>query len=447
MSADVLLIDDEPDILELMSISLARLSLTTERAACVADALALLKSERYRLVLTDMNLPDGRGIDIVKFVKENQPELPIAVITAYGNAETAVESMKAGAFDFIPKPVDTKQLNAIIDQALRQSDDNLDTREVTQRLIGSSPEMQHLRQQITKVASSQAPIFVNGESGTGKELVARMIHQAGARRRGPFIAVNCGAIPEELMESEFFGHKKGAFTGATAEHLGFFQAANGGTLFLDEVAELPLSMQVKLLRSIQEKCVRPVGSTSEQAVDVRILSATHRDLSDDVQQGRFRQDLFYRLHVIDLKVPPLRQRGGDVIELAEHVLNRIAKSYEMPTKQLSAPAKEALQQYGFPGNVRELENLLERAVALSDGDTITQVELPNSQPVNSPETAQGAVNSSRNGMPLEEWLADIEREEISTALEESKWNRTEAAKLLGLTFRQLRYKLKKLEIE
>lgn len=447
MSADVLLIDDEPDILELMSISLARLSLTTERAACVSDALALLKSERYRLVLTDMNLPDGRGIDIVKFIKENQPELPVAVITAYGNAETAVESMKAGAFDFIPKPVDTKQLNTIIDQALRQSDDNLDTREVTQRLIGSSPEMQHLRQQITKVASSQAPIFVNGESGTGKELVARMIHQAGARRSGPFIAVNCGAIPEELMESEFFGHKKGAFTGATAEHLGFFQAANGGTLFLDEVAELPLSMQVKLLRSIQEKCVRPVGSANEQTVDVRILSATHRDLADDVQQGRFRQDLFYRLHVIDLKVPPLRQRGSDVIELAEHVLNRIAKSYEMPAKQLSAPAKEALQQYGFPGNVRELENLLERAVALSDGDTITQVELPNSQPINNPEAASGSVNSSRNGMPLEEWLADIEREEISAALEESKWNRTEAAKLLGLTFRQLRYKLKKLEIE
>ncbi|WP_119393406.1 sigma-54-dependent transcriptional regulator [Salinibius halmophilus] len=446
MSADVLLIDDEPDILELMSISLARLSLTTERAACVADALAKLDTQQYRLVLTDMNLPDGNGIDIVHSIKVNQPQLPVAVITAYGNAETAVEAMKAGAFDFIPKPVDTKQLNALIDQALRQGDDVVDQSAITQRLIGSSNEMEALRQQITKVATSQAPIFINGESGTGKELVARMIHQSGTRRDGPFIAVNCGAIPEELMESEFFGHKKGAFTGATQEHLGFFQAADGGTLFLDEVAELPLSMQVKLLRSIQEKSVRPVGSTKEQSVNVRILSATHRDLADDVAQNKFRQDLFYRLHVIDLKVPPLRQRGNDVIELAEHVLTRIANTYEMPTKQLSEPAKQALRTYDFPGNVRELENLLERAVALSDGPVIAQVDLPNNFAATDIPEGNSQV-SSRNGVPLEEWLADIEREEISNALEHCKWNRTEAAKVLGLTFRQLRYKLKKLEIE
>lgn len=446
MSADVLLIDDEPDILELMSISLARLSLTTERADSVAQALTLLANQQYRLVLTDMNLPDGNGIDIVHNIKANQPSLPVAVITAYGNAETAVEAMKAGAFDFIPKPVDTKQLNAIIDQALRQSDDSVDQTAITQRLIGSSNEMAHLRQQITKVSSSQAPIFVNGESGTGKELVARMIHQAGARRDGPFIAVNCGAIPEELMESEFFGHKKGAFTGATQEHFGFFQAADGGTLFLDEVAELPLSMQVKLLRAIQEKSVRPVGSAKEQTVNVRILSATHRDLADDVQQGLFRQDLFYRLHVIDLKVPPLRARGNDVIELAEHVLQRIAKSYDMPVKVLSEPAKQALRAYRFPGNVRELENLLERAVALSDSSVISQVDLPD-QAAPSAISDHGTTISSRNGVPLEEWLADIEREEICNALEHCKWNRTEAAKVLGLTFRQLRYKLKKLEIE
>lgn len=441
MSADVLLIDDEPDILELMSISLARMQLTSARASSIAQAQQQLASGQFRLVLTDMNLPDGNGIDVVKQIHQHQPELPVAVITAYGNAETAVEAMRAGAFNFIAKPVDTKQLSTLVNEALSASANSIDQAAIAQCLIGESPAIEHLRQQIAKVAASQAPVFIQGESGTGKELVARMIHRSGPRQHGPFIAVNCGAIPEELMESEFFGHKKGAFSGAISDHKGFFQAADGGTLLLDEVAELPISMQVKLLRAIQEKAVRSVGSTKEIPVNVRLLSATHRDLGEDVQVGRFRQDLFYRLHVIDLHVPPLRQRQSDVLLLAEHILQRIGLSYDRPANRLSARAQQQLSGYRFPGNVRELENILERAVALAEHNEINQIDLPCYESISQPSV------SLRNGQPLEDWLTELEREEISNALEACKWNRTEAAKMLGLSFRQLRYKLKKLEID
>ncbi|WP_297527669.1 sigma-54-dependent transcriptional regulator [Thiohalobacter sp.] len=442
-----LIIDDEPDILELLEITLGRMNIGTDAAASVEAARTLLAEGQYDLCLTDMRLPDGTGIDILEHIQATRPELPVAVITAYGSMESAVQALKAGAFDFVSKPVDLQMLRRLVHTALKLSD----TAEFPQRdrrsrdeLIGDAPAMQKIRSTIAKLARSQAPVYISGESGTGKELVARLIHAKGPRADQPFIAVNCGAIPAELMESEFFGHRKGSFTGATADKEGLFQAAQGGTLFLDEVADLPLHMQVKLLRAIQEKAVRPIGAQREVPVDVRILSATHRDLGELVKEGGFRQDLYYRLNVIELRVPPLRERPGDIPRLAEHLLERLAAAGN-PRARLAPDAVAALQAYAFPGNVRELENILERALTLCEGDTIGAGDLH--LPGGGTEAPAPAIASPPDDVPLEDYLDQVEREAILRALEKTNQNKTAAAKLLGITFRALRYRLKKLGLE
>ncbi|MFE8072809.1 sigma-54 dependent transcriptional regulator [Marinobacteraceae bacterium S3BR75-40.1] len=448
-----LVVDDEPDIRELLEITLARMDLPCVTAANVTEARDLLQAREFQLCLTDMNLPDGNGIELVEWIQKHHPQIPVAVITAYGNMDTAISALKAGAFDFVSKPVDLPHLRELVQSALRLSE-NTENGErpdsETGLLLGRSPEIEYLRKQIRKVARSQAPIYISGESGSGKELVARMIHLQGSRREGPFVPVNCGAIPSELMESEFFGHKKGSFTGATENKEGLFRAANGGTLFLDEVADLPLTMQVKLLRAIQEKAVRPVGEHEEVNVDVRLLSATHKNLADLVEEGSFRQDLFYRINVIELKVPPLRQRKGDVPLLAEHILKRIAADYEAAPVKLSQAALDRLQSYHFPGNVRELENVLERAFTLCEDDTVDAEDLQlgpvttepaeSDYPASNPDIPEG-------NMDLEAFLESIEREAIEKALEATRWNKTAAAKKLGISFRALRYRLKKLGME
>ncbi len=363
-----LIIDDEPDIRELLELTLNRMDIDTEAAADLKQARELLKNKHFDLCLTDMRLPDGNGIELVEWIQQHFPNLPVAVITAYGNMELAVQALKAGAFDFVSKPVDLEDLRNLVQTALKLSTahqgKNLRSRH---ELLGDSEPMQKIRGTIAKLARSQAPVFISGESGTGKELVARLIHNKGPRSDHPFVPVNCGAIPSELMESEFFGHKKGSFTGAIQDKEGLFQAADGGTLFLDEVADLPMAMQVKLLRAIQEKAVRPVGAQKEIHIDVRILSATHKDLDKQVADGHFRQDLYYRLHVIQLTVPPLRERTEDIELLSSHILNKIASTQSANTPELGKDALNALQGYSFPGNVRELENILERAITLCEG--------------------------------------------------------------------------------
>ena len=377
---DVLVIDDESDIRELIELSLLRMGLSCDTAGSVSEGKARLDAGSYRLCLTDMRLPDGDGLELVLHIQRQCPQLPVAVISAHGSIDTAIRAMKLGAFDFVTKPVELGALRELVKHAM-QLDDGDDKAAAAaaggqgRQLIGDSQAMQQVRSQIEKLARNQAPVYIRGESGTGKEVIARQIHALGPRAKGPFVPVNCGAIPQELMESEFFGHKKGSFTGAVADKEGLFQAALGGTLFLDEVGDLPLGMQVKLLRAIQERVVRPVGSHQEEPVDVRILSASHRDLATLVSQGEFRQDLFFRINVIMLAVPPLRERLEDIAPLSEFILARLAERDAMPVPTLSAAALAALQQYEFPGNVRELENLLERACALCEGNAIQPEDL------------------------------------------------------------------------
>jgi two-component system response regulator PilR (NtrC family) len=426
-----LVIDDEPDICELLSLTLGRMDVRCETAADVASAKALLGNHQFDICLTDMRLPDGDGLELVEWMQSNAPGVPVAVITAHGNVETAVQALKLGAFDFISKPLDLGNLRNIVENALRVESPNGQQ----PKLLGDSPRMHDLRGMIDRVARSQAPVHISGESGTGKELVARLIHDSGPRANGPFVPVNCGAIPAELMESEFFGHRKGSFTGAINDKAGLLQCAQDGTLFLDEIADLPLAMQVKLLRVIQEKKVRPVGASQEEAVDVRILSATHRNLSAMVASNEFREDLYYRINVIELNVPALRDRGDDVLSLAEHILGRLS-----PSASLHEDTRNALLTYSFPGNVRELENMLERAVTLSASGLIAPADL---QMRDASEAAPTAVSVGKLGDQVE----DVQRQAIVEALEKTRYNKTAAAKLLGLSFRQLRYRIKKLGIE
>ena len=427
-----LVIDDEPDICELLTLTLERMDVRTESATDVASAKSLLGKHRFDICLTDMRLPDGDGLELVEWMQTHAPGIPVAVITAHGNVETAVQALKLGAFDFVSKPLDLGNLRKIVENALR-----LDAaQQQRSRLIGDSQCMQDLRDMIDKVARSQAPVHISGESGTGKELVARLIHDSGPRAAGPFLAVNCGAIPAELMESEFFGHRKGSFTGAVNDKVGLLQCAEGGTLFLDEIADLPLPMQVKLLRVIQEKKVRPVGAAQEESVDIRILSATHRNLSKMVADGHFREDLYYRINVIEIPVPALRERGDDVLILADHILARLNSE-----ASLHDEARQAILTYAFPGNVRELENMLERAVTLCASGVIKAPDLHMRQ--NSGADPATLTQSTRLGDQLE----DVQRQAIIEALEKTRYNKTAAAKLLGLSFRQLRYRIKKLGIE
>jgi len=457
-----LVVDDEPDIRELLQITLGRMGIDADSAADLEEGKRMLTAHGYDLCLTDMRLPDGNGIDLVRYMQQQHPDIPVAVITAHGNMESAIESLKAGAFDFVTKPVDLQVLRTLVNTALRLTRRAApSTGEAAEgsglQLIGESPAIQSTRQTIAKVARSQAPIYISGESGTGKELVARLIHEQGARRDLAFVPVNCGAIPAELMESEFFGHKKGSFTGATADKQGLFQAAEGGTLFLDEVADLPLSMQVKLLRAIQEKAIRPVGAQREIPIDVRILSATHTDLARLVEEGRFRQDLYYRINVIRLHVPSLRERRDDIPLLTEHFLGRIASAWGIPPVAVSPAALNALAAYAYPGNVRELENILERAVTLCEGATIKaeDLQLPDETAAPSDagpiaevqERSSPVSGSSGAGASLEPLLQDVEKEAIVKALEQTRYNKTAAAKLLGISFRALRYRLKKLGLE
>jgi len=441
-----LIVDDEPDIRELLELTLGRMNIDTRAAANVSQAQALLENERFDLCLTDMRLPDGNGLELVEFIQQQQPDLPVAVITAHGSMETAIQALKIGAFDFVSKPVDLNVLRNLVNGALKLGSFPERDRRSRDTLLGDSAIMQTIRHTIAKLARSQAPVYISGESGTGKELVARLIHAKGPRHEQPFVPVNCGAIPSELMESEFFGHRKGSFTGATSDKEGLFQAANGGTLFLDEVAELPLSMQVKLLRAIQEKAVRPVGEQKESPVDVRILSATHKNLSRLVDEGAFRQDLFYRINVIELKVPSLRQRREDIPQLAQHILARLAPGDD--ATRLGPAALDALQRYTFPGNVRELENILERALTLCDGQEIQPDDLALPDTADIPEaTDEEPLPVPPEGVALEEYLENIERQAILNALDQTGNNKTAAAKLLGITFRAMRYRLKKLGLE
>lgn len=435
----VLIVDDEPDLLELLEMTLSRMGLDTSRAESVADAQRQLDAQAFDLCLTDWNLPDGEGLRVVEYITQKALDVPVAVITAFGSAQNAVAALKAGAFDYLAKPVALEQLRALVKQALKVPEKPQPA--TSYQLLGESPAMQQVRGLIDRLAKSQAPVFINGESGSGKELAARMIHLKGPRAELPFIAVNCGAIPENLMESEFFGYKKGAFTGAESDRDGFFQAANGGTLFLDEVADLPLAMQVKLLRAIQEKKVRKVGSTTEDAVDARLISATHKNLPALVENGEFRQDLYYRLHVIELAMPSLREMREDIPLIANAILTRLARGH---AAGLEPEAVLALERYPFPGNVRELENILERGLSLAgDPQRITAEDL-HLTPV-ADET--DAPIPAGEKWPLQDYLDRVERAAINEALERTRYNRTAAAKLLGITFRAMRYRMERLGIK
>tara|TARA_R110002072_G_scaffold5811_2_gene36131 strand:+ start:13384 stop:14763 length:1380 start_codon:yes stop_codon:yes gene_type:complete len=458
MTQSVLIVDDEPDIRELLDITLSRMGLDTHSAATLGEAREMVEKIKPDLCLTDMRLPDGNGITLVEYIQQQCPHIPVAMITAHGSVETAISALKAGAFDFISKPIELENLRRLVSSALQLEGDPRRAQDaVDQELIGSAPSIQSLRQQISKLARSQAPVHIHGESGSGKEVVARLIHNNGARANGPFVAVNCGAIPPELMESELFGHLKGSFTGASQDKVGLFQAASGGTLFLDEVADLPLNMQVKLLRAIQEKTVRPVGASEEQQTDIRLLSATHKNLETEVEAGRFRQDLYYRINVIGVRVPSLRERLEDLPALTTAILDRIGATGSKAA-YLDKSALRALADYNFPGNVRELENMLERALALSDGEKIIADDLqfssarthpePAARPKTEPVERASSVRRAHEAFgDLEGYLEDLEREIVSAALEECRWNKTAAAKLLGISFRSLRYRQKKLGLD
>ncbi|MHA7832846.1 MAG: sigma-54-dependent transcriptional regulator [Algiphilus sp.] len=464
--ARVLVVDDEQDIRDLLGVALGRMELEAVPAETVEQARRLLAQQSFRLCLTDMRLPDGNGIQLVETIQQHYPGLPVAVITAYGNAQAAVDSLKAGAFDFVSKPLQLEDLRRLVNDALKLPGAGIPEADGEEDcLIGDAPAMQQLRALVGRVARSQAPLHISGESGTGKERVARMVHQRSARKDGPFVPVNCGAIPSELMESELFGHIKGAFTGALQDNEGLFRAAEGGTLFLDEVAELPLPMQVKLLRAIQERVVRPVGARDEQPINVRIISATNLDLAQCVSEGRFRQDLYYRLNVVGVRTPALRQHREDIPQLADYILEQIARQHqcsEVPL--LTEGALRRLLAHPFPGNVRELENILERAVTLCEGSTISEEALqlesgdaaqafappqaaPASPAPQAPMESPAADDGAGDDGSLESRLQQVERQAIIEALEATRWNRTRAAEKLGLTFRQLRYKIRKLGIE
>ena len=453
MKKTVLVIDDELDLRELLKLTLAKMGIDSTAVETLGEARAELQKNSFDLCLTDMRLPDGNGLEMVEYVQKNYPQLPIAVLTAYGNVDLAVDALKLGAFDFLSKPVDLPRLRSLINNALTLSSDKVAGHgDIESLLLGDSSLMNQVRQQISKVARSQAPMFISGESGTGKELAARSIHRQSSRGDKPFVPVNCGAIPANLMESEFFGHRKGSFTGAVEDKRGLFQAANGGTLFLDEVADLPLDMQVKLLRAIQEKRIRPVGSETEIDVDVRLISATHKDLQQAVSRGDFRSDLFYRLNVIDIHMPSLRMRPEDIKPLAEHILNQL--NSEKEKDQSLSRRLNALQNYNFPGNVRELENILERASTLCENNRIELEDLK----LNQEETAfkqretRSRKRSSQSQLTessipvssLDEHLEEIEKEILIETLEQARWNKTEAAKKLGISFRSIRYRLEKL---
>jgi two-component system, NtrC family, response regulator PilR len=451
-----LIVDDEADIRELLTVTLTRLGLQVETAACLGEARQRLAERGYDLCFTDMRLPDGSGHELIEQMARQYPDIPVAMITAYGNAEAGVQALRAGAFDCVSKPVDLAVLRNLVKTALRlRAERSPGAGGSEERLHGQSAPMQKVRATIQKLARSQAPVLITGESGVGKELAARAIHEQGPRAGGPFVPVNCGAIPTELMESEFFGHRKGSFTGAHGDKDGLVQAASGGTLFLDEIAELPPHMQVKLLRVLQEKTVRPIGARVEIPIDVRIVSATHKDLAKLIDLGQFRQDLYYRINVIELRMPPLRERPDDIALLAERYLDRLAPEWSINRPKLSPQALAALEHYSFPGNVRELENVLERAVALSDGDVIRPedlhlVERMPQEDAGAEEpmpaaTESAAVDPRRVG--LEGYIDSLEREAIVRALEECRYNKTAAAKKLGITFRALRYRLKKLGID
>jgi len=444
-SKTVLLVDDEPDILKLLEITLARMNIATRRAETLQQAKAVLADIIPDLCLTDMKLPDGNGLSLLRYMQEHFPNVPVAMITAHGSVETAIEALKLGAFDFVTKPLALEKLRELIGHAL-EIKEPID--EGTQSLIGETPAIHQLRTQVRKLARSQAPVHISGESGVGKEVVARLIHQLGPRAAGPFVAVNCGAIPPELVESELFGHRKGAFTGAHADKQGLFQAAAGGTLFLDEIADLPQPTQVKLLRVIQEKCVRPVGSEAEQATDVRLLSATHKNLASEARHQRFREDLYYRINVIGLHVPTLRERKADIPLLARHLLAKLQRQQNDPQTAISHAAVAALEVHSFPGNVRELENILARAMALSEGDSIevSDLHFEPSGGLRDPLPNEAALLQAVDG-DLEGYVNTIEARILNAALLEHGWNKTAAAKTLGITFRSLRYRLKKLGID
>jgi two-component system response regulator PilR (NtrC family) len=446
-----LIVDDEPDIRELIALTLQRMGVRCDAAADIAEARRLLAERSYAVCLTDMRLPDGNGLDLVAHIQQCHPQVPVAVITAHGNMESAIQALKCGAFDFVSKPVDINVLRNLVGSAVNLSEAPAAPKHA---LIGVSAALAAVREKIAKLARSQAPVYISGESGTGKELVARLIHESGPRASGPFVPVNCGAIPAELIESELFGHKRGSFTGAVTDKDGLFQAAHGGTLFLDEIAELPLHMQVMLLRAIQEKAVRPVGAQREVPVDCRILSATHKDLAVLAALGRFRQDLYYRINVIDLQVPPLRERPEDIGPLTIHFLNRLAQEYRQPVPEIDTDACATLERYPFPGNVRELENILERALTLCEDHRIRVADLHLPAPsapaerLEPPTVATSAeVSATPDNGELQPYLDKVERRRIRAALERTRWNRTAAARDLGITLRALRYRMEKLGLE
>ncbi|HJV11134.1 MAG TPA: sigma-54 dependent transcriptional regulator [Burkholderiales bacterium] len=445
----VLVVDDEPHIRELLELTLAKMGLGVDAVGSIAEAKEQLKNERYELCLTDMRLADGDGLELVRHIGTLAEEVPVAVITAYGSADNAVAALKAGAFDYVSKPVGLEQLRALVKSALSLPER---AEETDRQLLGASAPLAHVRELIAKLARTQAPVYIFGESGSGKELAARLIHENGARREKPFVAVNCGAIPETLVESELFGYRKGAFTGANEDRDGFFQAAHGGTLFLDEIAELPLHTQVLLLRAIQERRVRKVGSTHEEPADVRIICATNQSLAGMVEAGRFRRDLYYRLNVVDLTMPPLRECREDIPLIAGLILQRLAAQNGVAPPRLSPQAMEELMAYDFPGNVRELENILERALALSPGAEELGSEalaLHRIAPDDEEDSVPGAAQPSAQALdaPLPAYLDRLEREAILQALDKTGFNRTAAARLLGVTFRQLRYRMQRLGIK
>ena len=445
-----LIVDDEADIRELLVMTLERMDIDTFSASGLQEAKQLLKQRQYALCLTDMQMPDGSGLDLVNYISEFHAGLPVAVITAHASADNAVSALKAGAFDYLSKPISLKQLRPVIEFAIKLTTQNNSSKTSTIEMLGESESMGYVRSMITKLARSQAPVYISGESGSGKELAAKLIHKNSSRAEGAFVAVNCGAIPENLMESEFFGYKKGSFTGASQDKEGLFQAASGGTLFLDEVADLPLPMQVKLLRAIQEKKVRMVGGTSEESVDVRIISATHKNLTEMMDAGLFRQDLYYRLNVIQLKIPALRERQEDIPLLANMLLIKVCASHNTEIPKIDNEALAYLAKLQFPGNVRELENMLERALAMSDGKTITIDDLGNENKYSTAQSLERdfktTFSDQATALNLSDYLEDVERRAIISALNKTNNNKTAAAKLLGVSFRTLRYRLTKLNL-